>query len=73
MRILSRLFWRVLDWLDYRIWDARLRMVDAMYGPPEPETEAGRARESSAPGVRIEEAEGPARRLIRPDDSARSV
>jgi hypothetical protein len=33
----------VLDWLDYRIWDARLRMVDALYGP-EPETEADRER-----------------------------
>ena len=41
VRMLSRLIWRVLDWLDYRIWDARLRMVDAVYGP-EPETEADR-------------------------------
>jgi hypothetical protein len=41
--ILSRLVWGVLDWLDYRIWDARLRMVDALYGP-EPETEADRER-----------------------------
>ena len=38
-----RLVWRVLDWLDYRIWDARLRMVDAVYGP-EAETEADRER-----------------------------
>jgi hypothetical protein len=43
MKILSRLVWRVLDWFDYRIWDARLRMVDALYGP-EPETEADRER-----------------------------
>jgi hypothetical protein len=41
--MLSRLVWRVLDWFDCRIWDARLRMVDAMYGP-EPETEADRER-----------------------------
>jgi hypothetical protein len=38
VRILNRLVWRVLDWVDYRIWDARLWMVDAVYGP-EPETE----------------------------------
>jgi hypothetical protein len=38
-----RLVWRVLDWIDYRIWDARLRMVDAVYGT-EPETEADRER-----------------------------
>jgi len=38
-----RLVWRVLDCIDYRIWDARLRMVDAVYGP-EPETEADRER-----------------------------
>ena len=43
MRILDRLFWRLCDWLDYRVWDARLRMVDAVYGP-EPETEADRER-----------------------------
>jgi hypothetical protein len=43
MMILRRLVWRVLDWLDYRIWDLRLRMVDALYGP-EPETEADRER-----------------------------
>ena len=40
MKIFSRLVWRMLDWLDYRIWDARLRVADAVYGP-EPETEAG--------------------------------
>jgi hypothetical protein len=33
VKILSRLVWRVLDWLDYRIWDVRLRMADAIYGP----------------------------------------
>ena len=43
MKILSRFVWRVLDWLDYRIWDVRLRIVDAVYGP-EPETEADRER-----------------------------
>ena len=43
MKILSRLGWRLLDWLDYRIWAARLRIVDAVYGP-EPETEADRER-----------------------------
>ena len=41
MRMLSRLVWRVLDWFDYRIWAARLRIADALYGP-EPETEADR-------------------------------
>jgi len=41
VRMFRRLVWRVLDWIDYRIWDARLRMVDAVYGP-EPETEADR-------------------------------
>ena len=41
VRMFRRLGWRVLDWIDYRIWDARLRMVDAVYGP-EPETEADR-------------------------------
>jgi hypothetical protein len=38
-----RVVWRVLDWIDYRMWDARLRMVDAVYGP-EPEREADRER-----------------------------
>jgi hypothetical protein len=41
--MLSRLVWRVLDWLDYRLWDGRLRLVDAVYRP-EPETEADRER-----------------------------
>jgi hypothetical protein len=41
--MLCRLFWRVLDWLDYQVWNARLRMVDAVYGP-EPETDADRER-----------------------------
>jgi hypothetical protein len=43
VRMFRRLVWRVLDWIDYRIWDARVRMVDAVYGP-EPETEADRER-----------------------------
>ena len=43
VRMFRRLVWRVLDWIDYRIWDARLRMVDAVYGT-EPETEADRER-----------------------------
>lgn len=43
MKILSRLFWGLLDWLDYWIWDARLRIADAVYGP-EPEMEADRER-----------------------------
>jgi hypothetical protein len=41
--MLSRLVWRVLDWLDYRVWDARLRMVHGLRGP-EPETDADRER-----------------------------
>jgi len=43
VKILSRLVWRMLDWLDYRIWDVRLRVADAIYGP-EPEAEADRKR-----------------------------
>jgi hypothetical protein len=43
VKILSRLVWRVLDWLDYRIWGARLRMADGLYGA-EPEIEADRER-----------------------------
>ena len=46
--LLSRLVWRLLDWLDYRMWDARLRTVDALYGP-EPETEADRERNPKHP------------------------
>ena len=45
MRMLSPLVWRVLDWFDYQIWDARRRMADAVYGP-EPGTEVDRARSS---------------------------
>ena len=41
--MLSRVVWHVLDRLDYRIWDAGLRMVDALSGP-EPEAEADRER-----------------------------
>jgi hypothetical protein len=52
---LSRLFWQVLDWLDYRVWDLRLRMADALYGP-EPETEADRGRNRERSGSRIEDA-----------------
>jgi hypothetical protein len=40
---LSRIFWRVLDGLDYRVTQVRLSMVDAVYGP-EPETETDRQR-----------------------------
>jgi hypothetical protein len=36
---LARLYWRVLDALDYRLMQARLRVVDAVCGP-EPETAA---------------------------------
>jgi hypothetical protein len=38
---LARLFWHVLDALDYWVIQARLSVVDAVYGP-EPETEADR-------------------------------
>jgi hypothetical protein len=34
---MARLFWHGLDALDYRVTQARLRMVDVFYGP-EPET-----------------------------------
>jgi hypothetical protein len=40
---LARLFWRVLDALDYWEMQAKQSMVDAVYGP-EPETEADRRR-----------------------------
>jgi hypothetical protein len=33
------IFWRFVDRLDYWVWDVRLRIVDAMYGP-EAETDA---------------------------------
>jgi hypothetical protein len=39
-----KLFWRAVDWLDYRVMDARLRLLDALCGP-EPETEAERQRD----------------------------
>ena len=42
----ARLFWRIIDRFDYWIWLARLRVVDALYGP-EPETEADRQRDSA--------------------------
>jgi hypothetical protein len=35
----SIIFWRFVDRLDYWVWDVRLRIVDAMYGP-EAETDA---------------------------------
>ena len=38
---LARLFWGVLDALDYWVMQARQSVVDAVYGP-EPETEADR-------------------------------
>ena len=38
---LGRLFWRVLDTLDYRLTLARLRILDALVGP-EPEAPADR-------------------------------
>ena len=55
MSSLSRLFWQVLDWLDYRVWDLRLRMADALYGP-EPETEADRERNRERSGSGIADA-----------------
>jgi hypothetical protein len=42
----SMIFWRAVDRLDYWIWYARLRIIDALYGP-EPETEANRQRNSA--------------------------
>ena len=42
-RALARIFWRVLDALDYRVMQARLWLIDALYGP-EPETGADRQR-----------------------------
>jgi hypothetical protein len=38
---LERFFWRAVDWLDYRVWNVRLRIIDALCGS-EPETEADR-------------------------------
>jgi hypothetical protein len=43
-RPLVRLFWRVLDRLDYRLTQARLRLADAVCGP-EPEMPANRRRQ----------------------------
>jgi hypothetical protein len=42
----SMIFWRAVDRLDYWIWYARLRIIDALYGP-EPVTEANRQRNSA--------------------------
>jgi hypothetical protein len=42
----SMTFWRTVDRLDHWIWYARLRIIDALYGP-EPETEANRQRNSA--------------------------
>ena len=39
-----RLFWRVAEQLDYLVTLARLRILDAVYGP-EPETPADRQRQ----------------------------
>jgi nitroreductase len=39
----GRLFWRVVDWIEYSVTDARLRIVDTACGP-EPETDADRQR-----------------------------
>ena len=41
---LRRLFWRVVDQLDYLLTLASLRILDALAGPL-PETEADRQRE----------------------------
>jgi hypothetical protein len=41
---LQRLFWRVVDHLDYALTLARLRVLDAVAGP-EPETPADQKRE----------------------------
>jgi hypothetical protein len=40
---LAHLFWRFVDWLDYWLTLARLRVLDAACGP-EPESEADRQR-----------------------------
>jgi hypothetical protein len=42
----SMIFWRAVDRLEYWIWYARLRIIDARYGP-EPFTEANRQRNSA--------------------------
>jgi hypothetical protein len=39
--LFARWLWRALDAIDYRVMQARLWGVDALYGP-EPETEADR-------------------------------
>jgi hypothetical protein len=52
---LGRLLWQALDWLDYRVWDLRLRMADALHGP-EPETDADRERNRERSGSRITDA-----------------
>jgi hypothetical protein len=43
--MLALWFWRGVDWLDYRFWDVRLRIVDALYGlePETPEREEERS------------------------------
>jgi hypothetical protein len=46
----GRLFWGVLDALDYGVTDARLRIVDAACGP-EPETQADRQRAREREGL----------------------
>jgi hypothetical protein len=47
---LGRLFWPVVDALDYWVKDARLRIVDAVCGP-EPETPADRQRARDREGL----------------------
>ena len=42
--LLERLFWRVVDHLDYLVTLTGLRILDALAGPP-PETPADRQRE----------------------------
>ena len=42
---LARLFWRILDGVDYAIISVRLRILDWIYGP-EPLTPADRQREA---------------------------
>jgi hypothetical protein len=54
--LLRRLFWRVVDELDYLLTLARLRILDALAGP-EPETPADRQRQRAR--ERIERVRSP--------------
>jgi len=47
--LFGRLFWRLVNWFDYRLVDARLRIVDALYGS-EPKTAADQQRAQHAAG-----------------------